>query len=53
MISPGYLVNDARRFIRVTWWMSVFPGAATAVAVLGLNLLGDAINDLPNPHDFR
>lgn len=33
--------------------MSVFPGAAIAAAVLGLDLLGDAINDLLNPHDSR
>ncbi len=53
MISPGYLVNNAQRFIRVAWWMSGFPGAAIAVAALGLSLLGGAIEDLPNPHDFR
>lgn len=53
VISLGYLVNNAQRFIRVAWWMSVFPGAAIAIAVLGLNLLGEAINDLLNPHDAR
>lgn len=53
VISLGYLVNNAQRFIRVAWWMSVFPGAAIAIAVLGLNLLGEAINDLLNPHDVR
>lgn len=53
VMSLGYLVNNAQRFIRVAWWMTVFPGAAIAVAVLGLNLLGDAINDLLNPHDSR
>lgn len=53
VISLGYLVNNAQRFIRVAWWMSVFPGAAIATAVLGLNLLGDAINDVLNPHDVR
>lgn len=53
VISLGYLVNNAQRFIRVAWWMSVFPGAAIAGAVLGLNLLGDAVNDLLNPHDLR
>ncbi len=53
MINLGCLVNNAQRFIRVAWCMSVFPGAAIAVTVLGLNLLGDAINDLLNPHDLR
>lgn len=53
VISLGYLVNNAQRFIRVAWWMSVFPGAAIAMAVLGLNLLGDAINDLLDPRSAR
>ena len=51
VISPGYPVNDAQRFIRVAWLRPVFPGAA--IAVPGLALLGDAIGDLPNPHDVR
>lgn len=49
VISLGYLANNAQRFLRVAWWMAVFPGAAIAVAVLGLNLLGDALGDLANP----
>lgn len=48
-ISWGYLANNAQRFLRVAWWMAVFPGAAIALAVLGLNLLGDALNDLQGP----
>jgi peptide/nickel transport system permease protein len=45
-ISWGYLANNAQRFLRVAWWMALFPGAAIALAVLGLNLLGDGLNDL-------
>jgi len=48
-ISLGYLANNAQRFLRVAWWMTVFPGAAIALAVLGLNLVGDALSDLANP----
>jgi len=48
-ISWGYLANNAQRFLRVAWWMAVFPGGAIALAVLGLNLLGDALNDLQSP----
>jgi peptide/nickel transport system permease protein len=29
--------------------MAVFPGAAIAVAVLGVNLLGDGLNEALNP----
>jgi peptide/nickel transport system permease protein len=46
MMSWGYLANNAQRFLRVAWWMVVFPGVAIGSAVLGLNLLGDALNDL-------
>ncbi|MDP3984185.1 MAG: ABC transporter permease [Acidimicrobiia bacterium] len=45
VISWGYLAGQAQRFLRVAWWLSVFPGAAILVAVLGLNLVGDALTD--------
>ncbi len=46
VVSWGYLASQAQRFLRVAWWMSVFPGLAIAVAVLGLNLLSDALTDV-------
>ena len=49
IISLGYLANNAQRFLRVAWWMAAFPGATIALAVLGLNLLGDGLNDVLNP----
>jgi peptide/nickel transport system permease protein len=52
-ISLGYLANNAQRFLRVAWWMAVFPGAAIALAILGLNLLGDALADVGNPRRVR
>lgn len=48
-ISLGSLLDNAQQFLSVAWWMSVFPGVAITVAVLGLNLMGDAVNDLLNP----
>jgi peptide/nickel transport system permease protein len=48
-MSLGYLANNAQRFLRVAWWMAVFPGAAIAATVLGLNLGADAVNDLLDP----
>ena len=48
-VSWGYLANNAQRFLRVAWWMVLFPGAAIALAVLGFNLVGDALNDALNP----
>lgn len=49
VVSWGYLANNAQRFLRVAWWMAAFPGAAIALAILGLNLLGDALNDFLTP----
>ena len=46
VMSWGYLVSNAQRFLRVAWWMSVFPGLAIALAVLGINLMSDALNDV-------
>ena len=53
MMSWGYLANNAQRFLRVAWWMTLFPGSAIALAVLGLNLLGDAVNDFLDPQARR
>ena len=49
VMSWGFLTSNAQRFLRVAWWMSVFPGAAIALGVLGINLLGDALNDARSP----
>lgn len=48
-MSLGYLLNNAQQYLQVAWWLSVFPGVAILVAVLGLNLLGDAVNDVLDP----
>jgi len=53
VVSLGYLANNAQRFLRAAWWMAAFPGAAIALAVLGLNLLGDGLNDVLNPRGGR
>ncbi len=31
------------------WWMSVFPGLAIFITILGLNFLGDAVRDVMDP----
>lgn len=45
----GYMLNSAQRYLRISWWMATFPGLAIAVTVLGLNLMGDGLNDALNP----
>lgn len=49
VMSWGYLASNGQRFLRAAWWLAVFPGMSILVTVLGLNLIGDALNDLLNP----
>lgn len=49
-MSWGYLASNAQRFLRVAWWLALFPGVAIALGVLSLNLLGDTLNELLDPH---
>jgi peptide/nickel transport system permease protein len=53
LISWGYMLNDAQPFLRTAWWMSVFPGLALALTVLGTNLLADGIRDAVDPRAAR
>ena len=47
--SWGRMIFDAQSFLYQAWWMSVFPGAAIFVTVLGFNLLGDGLRDVIDP----
>ena len=48
-ISLGFLASNSTRFLQTAWWMSVAPGLAIAVAVLGFNLFGDGLSDALRP----
>lgn len=48
-ISWGSMIGDGRQSLQTAWYLAVIPGAALAVTILALNLLGDALNDLLNP----
>ncbi|HWK68571.1 MAG TPA: ABC transporter permease [Rhizobiaceae bacterium] len=50
MMSWGYMIGASRTVIRQAWWMSFFPGIVILLVVLALNLVGDALNDVLNPH---
>ncbi len=49
MPSWGELLNRGQTYLDSAWWMSVFPGVAICIAVLGLNLLADGLNEAGNP----
>jgi peptide/nickel transport system permease protein len=45
----GNMLQDGVRVMAVAPWLSVMPGLAIAVTVLGLNLLGDGLRDCLDP----
>lgn len=47
--SWGRMLNEAQTFMFIAPGQAIFPGLAIAVAVLGLNLLGDGMRDLLDP----
>jgi peptide/nickel transport system permease protein len=51
--SWGRMLNDAQSLLFQSPSLAVYPGAAIAVAVLGLNLLGDGLRDLLDPRLSR
>jgi len=47
--SWGAMVADGRDLLRVAPWVSVAPGLAIGAAVLGFNLVGDALREVYDP----
>jgi ABC-type dipeptide/oligopeptide/nickel transport system permease subunit len=35
------MLSEGREYLATAWWLSVFPGLAIMLLVLGINLLGD------------
>lgn len=53
LMTWGYMVGNSRTFLRLAWWMCLFPGIAIFVTVLAVNLLGEGLNDALNPRLHR
>ena len=51
--SWGGMLSTAREQLFTAPWISIFPGLAIFVTVLGLNLLGDGLRDVLDPHTIR
>jgi len=51
--SWGSMLSQARDQLFTAPWVSLFPGLAIFVTVLGLNLLGDGLRDVLDPHTNR
>ena len=51
--SWGGMLNEGRQFILVASHLSIFPGIAIMITVLGLNFLGDGLRDTLDPKGQR
>ena len=47
--SWGNILSEGRIYMQNAPWITVFPGVAIAVTVLGLNLAGDGLRDVLDP----
>ncbi|MEZ0167914.1 ABC transporter permease [Microvirga sp. TS319] len=47
--SFGSIIAQGRDFIAEAPWITIFPGLAIIISVLGLNLLGDGLRDVLDP----
>jgi len=47
--SWGNMLTSGKDYLEVAWWLSLFPGLAILLTVLGFNLLGEGLKDALNP----
>jgi peptide/nickel transport system permease protein len=47
--SWGNMLNTSRQYLDLAPWLSIFPGAAIMLVVLGFNFLGDGLRDILDP----
>jgi len=43
------LSGTASGYFQIAWWLAFFPGLVLSMAILGVNLLGDALRDIWDP----
>lgn len=48
--SWGIMLAEGRDYMLIQWWLAAFPGFAIFLAALGINLMGDALRDVIDPH---
>lgn len=47
--SWGGMLSRGKTYIMVAWWLTLFPGIAILLTVLGFNLIGEAVRDALDP----
>ena len=46
----GAMLSHGRDYLYFAPWISIFPGVALFITILGLNILGDGLRDFLDPH---
>ena len=49
VMSWGMMLHNSQEYFSRAWWVAAFPGLALFLTTLGLNLVGDGLNDALNP----
>ncbi len=49
MASWGNMLTAGKDYITEAWWLTLMPGVAIFITVLGYNLLGDGLRDILDP----
>ncbi len=49
--SWGNILTDGKEYIQFAWWLSLYPGMAILLTVLGYNLLGEGLRDALDPRN--
>ncbi len=47
--SWGNILAEAKDNIEIAWWLSLYPGIAIFLTVMGYNLLGEGLSDVLDP----
>jgi len=47
--SWGNILTEGKDNIQIAWWLSLYPGLAILITVLGYNLLGEGLRDILDP----
>ena len=45
----GIMIAEGQDYLTDAWWVSVFPGLAIVLTVMGLNFMGDWLRDHFDP----
>ena len=46
----GLMVSEGRGLLKTAWWISLFPGLAITITILGINVIADRLKDILDPH---